>query len=325
MFRPVRISGGISQLKADLALKSLSAQGVLQPHHSTHTKKPATSPEKSTNIWLLSRQPFMRHRLPMTQIPVPTASKMKTTTTETRMGTTTEKQNHLLWSQWTLWDNRYWFRFSVTPKETKHNQHNDSKTKFPSMTTIQDTETKQTTIPLTIRPFQPRDLQRINSHLKRFRTIKTAATFAPGEKIETTSSASTITATSHPGNDQQLRLSLLLQNIKRQLADEAPGLVRFCLPVVTLSEPWEGIAQRQRQYNPEGGEGGAEEQLGQILALPTLQQSSHTGLGSGSGSRSWSGAGDLSGHFTYASRSWILNWEWMYKMVDAEVLRRMSS
>lgn len=65
-----------------------------------------------TNTWFLSRQPFMRHRVPIlkfnVQIPSSTPSPTALPTTVT--------------SPWKLWDNRYWLRISIS-KDSHHHHH----------------------------------------------------------------------------------------------------------------------------------------------------------------------------------------------------------
>ena len=75
----------------------------------------------SDNTWFLSRQPFMRHRLPILKFTVHPPSSITTTA-------------------WQLWDNRYWFRISII--------HVNNHT----------TTLAHTTVPLTIRPFQQSDV-----------------------------------------------------------------------------------------------------------------------------------------------------------------------
>lgn len=347
IFQPVRISGEISAADttvpsttpahthhppSDHSTNSILPEEKKHPQHTIQTQTTKPSPEQSRNIWLLSRQPFMRHRLPTSRIAVPVPSK---STRQMGPRTPADEQKPLHWSPWTLWDNRYWFRFAIIPAYTEHHQqnHNDDS---PSSRPNQE----DTTVHLTVRPFQPTDMQRINGRLRlHMKMINTAAdtsskvvssSSSSHSSAQTDNTSSNFSSSSHHKSDD---LSLL-QNIKKQLADEAPGLVRFTLPLITLSEQCTDAGAgtctctctgRGRHQNEEYHHG-EEERSEQILALPTLQQSPHTDSRSQSGSGSGSGTGGvLSGHFTYAGRPWILTWEWMYKTVDAEVLRRMSS
>ncbi|QQK44182.1 Lysidine-tRNA(Ile) synthetase [Penicillium digitatum] len=76
------------------------------------------------NIWLLSRQPFMRDRDPVTQINVsPSGS----------------------FTPWVLWDNRYWMRLRLVPVDRDPSELGD----------------QLISVPLTIRPFHKFDIERI--------------------------------------------------------------------------------------------------------------------------------------------------------------------
>ncbi|KAJ5456667.1 hypothetical protein N7530_011941 [Penicillium desertorum] len=78
----------------------------------------------SDNIWLLSRQPFMRGRDPVTQINVsPSGS----------------------FTPWVLWDNRYWMRLRLVPVDRDPSELGD----------------QLRSVPLTIRPFHKFDIERI--------------------------------------------------------------------------------------------------------------------------------------------------------------------
>lgn len=76
------------------------------------------------NIWLLSRQPFMRDRDPVTQINVsPSGS----------------------FTPWVLWDNRYWMRLRLVPVDRDPSELGD----------------QLISVPLTIRPFHKFDMERL--------------------------------------------------------------------------------------------------------------------------------------------------------------------
>ncbi|OQE83107.1 hypothetical protein PENNAL_c0034G11315 [Penicillium nalgiovense] len=84
------------------------------------------------NIWLLSRQPFMRGRDPVTQINVsPSGS----------------------FTPWVLWDNRYWMRLRLVPVD-----------RDPS-----ELEDQLISVPLTIRPFHKFDIERVRKDAVRSR------------------------------------------------------------------------------------------------------------------------------------------------------------
>ncbi|KAL2001220.1 hypothetical protein VTN02DRAFT_2093 [Thermoascus thermophilus] len=84
-----------------------------------------------SNTWLLSRQPYMRHRLPEVRLDVPVPIPQQGPTS--------------VYTPWTLWDHRFWFRLRL-----RLDAHDDAAV----------TDSAQT-IPMVIRPLQPTDLHRI--------------------------------------------------------------------------------------------------------------------------------------------------------------------
>ncbi|KAJ5817731.1 hypothetical protein N7447_007739 [Penicillium robsamsonii] len=106
--------------------KAFTVAGVLYQRlsneNSTFDKSQNT--HLGDNIWLLSRQPFMKGRDPVTQINVsPSGS----------------------FTPWVLWDNRYWMRLRLVPIDRDPNELEDN---LISLT-------------LTIRPFHKFDMERI--------------------------------------------------------------------------------------------------------------------------------------------------------------------
>ncbi|PKY03617.1 adenine nucleotide alpha hydrolases-like protein [Aspergillus campestris IBT 28561] len=69
------------------------------------------------NTWLVSRQPFMRHRLPTLpfdiSIPSPPASSSSPDQQKKQSQNQNQESNY---TPWQLWDNRYWFRFALVPE-----------------------------------------------------------------------------------------------------------------------------------------------------------------------------------------------------------------
>jgi hypothetical protein len=90
------------------------------------------------NIWLLSRQPFFKNKGPVSRLDVTFAT---TRPHKPQSGATLSTD----FTPWTLWDDRYWFRFKVISTE-KHQGKRPSKTR--NMT-------------LLVRPLLQTDLQRI--------------------------------------------------------------------------------------------------------------------------------------------------------------------
>ncbi|RAL00913.1 tRNA lysidine(34) synthetase [Aspergillus ibericus CBS 121593] len=204
---------------------------MFQPLHwnqSTTTTK--------NNTWLLSRQPYMRNRHPI--LPIPIAISTLTPPTPTC------PQN----DTWHLWDNRYWFRITATPKPSPFLQHTHSS--FPSISPEHNSEyASPSPISLVIRPLQKSDL----------RVIRTAERAA---------------------SDLRNGKSALMERLGR----DAPGLVRFTVPVLVMP----------------GGVLGSGVDV--PLALPTMDL--------------WLPGAELA--------PWEIRWEWRYKMIDQEVLERMG-
>ncbi|OQE32583.1 hypothetical protein PENFLA_c001G05128 [Penicillium flavigenum] len=107
--------------------KAFTVAGVLFQRltNETSTLEKSQDPRPgSNNIWLLSRQPFMRGRDPVTQINVsPSGS----------------------FTPWVLWDNRYWMRLRLVPVDRDSSELGD----------------QLISVPLTIRPFHKFDIERI--------------------------------------------------------------------------------------------------------------------------------------------------------------------
>ena len=101
------------------------------------------------NIWLLTRQPFMRHRLPTLHLEVPLPRGFQDNHQRQRHQPEEKK-----YTQWTLWDNRFWFRVAISPKQ-KHERYQLSEVP----------KRKRKHLNVIIRPFQPGDLQRLRSCL----------------------------------------------------------------------------------------------------------------------------------------------------------------
>ncbi|KAK6822093.1 hypothetical protein RU639_006750 [Aspergillus parasiticus] len=95
---------------------------------------PSTEADQSVqggNTWILSRQPFMRNRLPSLRVEVPVSG--------LSVG----------YTSWMLWDNRFWVRFGFTPEQGSCGA---------GVEVAEDTP-KGEVISLLVRPFQPSDLQ----------------------------------------------------------------------------------------------------------------------------------------------------------------------
>ncbi|KAL2011584.1 hypothetical protein VTN00DRAFT_4302 [Thermoascus crustaceus] len=143
--------------------------------------------------WLLSRQPYMRHRLPEVRldVPVPVPQQQQDRA----------EGPDYNYTPWTLWDNRYWLRLKLVPN--RNQQHRDAATGVADKSHPQPPNTT-TTIPITIRPFQPTDLQKIHQSLKQ--------------------------------SDSSNPSSMDMDSLQSKLSHSAPGHIRFTLPMLTTTE-----------------------------------------------------------------------------------------
>lgn len=222
------------------------------------------------NVWLLSRQPFIRHRLPFAHVDVPITPAV-TLLGHKPGGVLSDDNSKLIWSPWTLWDNRYWLRFAAIRNPAESERAAESLTHNPNTdrsNILQEAEeeepsspVKNTTLFLTIRPLQKPDLQTLRQHL---------------------------------ADDSK---SHLWARFRTELSHQAPGQIRFTIPLVSVSRRAED-------------DGSAGVELERLVALPTLQPSELPP--------------SLCGEFTFMSTSWKVIWEWRYKLIDPEVLKLMT-
>lgn len=186
--------------------KSFTLAGVLFQPLTNEATAPAFDAEakelqsRGASIWLLSRQPFMKDREPMTEINV------------SPLGNFTP---------WLLWDNRFWMRLRLVPSDAERDPN--------------DLGDRLSHVPLTIRPFNKLDAERVRRD--------TVNSRPQGTKKDSSVERDT------PGT---------FENMKAFLSVEAPSKMRFTLPVVAReginSKPGKPLDQKVRQQ----------------LALPTL-------------------------------------------------------
>lgn len=216
------------------------------------------------NIWLLSRSPFMQGTEPELRIDVPVSLQSPSAT----------EPPPPAFTPWTLWDDRYWFRFSILHK--------------PDPKLDQSAVPKIDKIPLRVRPFRKYDFGRIRNVLGAL----------PGQD----------------GRISQRRVqpppALAAEQARTLLASYAPGPTRFTMPILTLEE--------SSAWGQTGDAGAATADREHLLALPTI---GHRFSG-----RNLQNEAPISRRLEifYAGRRWIVGWEWMYKMIDTEVLAFMG-
>ncbi|TQB77519.1 hypothetical protein MPDQ_000060 [Monascus purpureus] len=233
-------------------------------------KPESISEEKNTNnnnTWLLFRQPFMRNRLPILRFDLEVPGSDGTGTTEAKAEADNPMQTK--YTPWTLWDNRYWFRVALVGKSDRDGSNVENILKDGD-------QSEKKKIQLLVRPLQQSDLKKIYKTLDEL----------PAKKED-----------KHGGEHQSKHKhklqhqGILSTQLKAKLSREAPGHVRFTIPIIAMVAADSSI----------GGE------INEIpLALPTM------------GLRL-----PLPQSLPYA-RIYSIEWEWMYKMVDSEVLELLE-
>ncbi|KAL5364103.1 hypothetical protein BJX96DRAFT_129165 [Aspergillus floccosus] len=165
--------------------------GVLfQPLHW-----PAQSPSADNgSTWLLSRQPYMRNRLPLLQCEISIPAQEK------KPSDATSQEPEPQYTPWTLWDNRYWFRFAATPTNAAGS---------PDISGMESDPNNSPKVSVVIRPFHQSDLQAVRRAVRENQVRM---------------------GTSTKTKDPTLTAYLV------RLARAAPGQVRFTLPLLEVIE-----------------------------------------------------------------------------------------
>lgn len=174
--------------------KPFTVGGVMFHPLTVDTKKSKDVPPSERNMWLLSRQPFMKDRGPTTRLDVP-VSTPKQPQPPRKPGAPGSR----LHTPWTLWDDRYWFRFFIVPSPTNKGKWSE--------------EIQMDGIPLVIRPFNKNDLLRIRDD--------------PG------------TLAGEEAGRVLPRAASVASFLRPVLLEHAPGATRFTLPVLALGGPRE--------------------------------------------------------------------------------------
>jgi tRNA(Ile)-lysidine synthase len=180
--------------------------------------------------WLLSRQPYMRHRLPKIRFnaPIPWEG------------------SDAAYTDWVLWDNRYWFRTTIlcVPEEALGPGHrypdNGNKTRAPV------SESLPRILPLVIRPLERSDLKSIGRALDHLVPSPTAEQETNQEwtNQEWLARGRGICHASHDFVKQPLCLFgegidktvLSSAQFRERLACEAPDAIRFTLPLLAVEQ-----------------------------------------------------------------------------------------
>lgn len=229
-------------------------------------KPESISEEKNTNnnnAWLLFRQPFMRNRLPILRFDL----EVPGSDGNIGIGTGTAEADNPMqtkYTPWMLWDNRYWFRVALVGRNDTDGSNVENILKDGDQSEKKKTQ-------LLVRPLQQSDLKKIYKTLDE---LPAKEDKHGGEHLG-----------KHKHKLQHQDVSST--QLKAKLSREAPGHVRFTIPIIAMVVSDSSI----------GGE------INEIpLALPTM------------GLRL-----PLPQSLPYA-RIYSIEWEWMYKMVDSEVL-----
>lgn len=235
------------------------------------------------NLWLIARQPFMRRREPVTRrfdAPISPSALMT------------------CYSPWQIWDNRYWFRLSAIPADKEHQLYHDVR---PKQDAEAEPDPLAPTIPLVVRALQQGD---IYSVLRELDTRATSVNADTNTDTDNDLGADTDTAKRRTSVDTEDELNInthmlsldsasledLKSFINLRLARDAPGKVRYTVPIIALdTDPSKG------KYQP--------------LALPTLHMRFDREDGY---------------DFTFDGKRWRVRWQWMFKHVDIECLQLMG-
>ncbi|KAH8425361.1 tRNA lysidine(34) synthetase [Aspergillus melleus] len=264
----------------------------------THTCNPNSTNFKdiqNNNIWFLSRQPFIKNRLPTHHLclplplPLPVSSLSQSqsspairdqtplnTNKDSREPEDGEETNHTNPTPWILWDNRYWIRVSVSaiPPQTETIDTPMPETRSKA-TEYNYQGGENVNLPLMIRPLLKSDIEFI-------RQISSSP-----------SPPSSNPSTSPNSNIKDIKENKPLDQFLKRLAKEAPGQSRFTLPVVVISkEFFEGLEKDIP------------------VALPTMDQ--------------WVPGIEEMMRTRCAMEGLKVQWEWMYKKVDIEPLELMG-
>ncbi|KAL4872678.1 PP-loop family-domain-containing protein [Aspergillus spectabilis] len=145
--------------------------------------------------WILTRQPFMRHREPVLRFEVPLHPNKQQP--EQNQQTATQ------YTPWTLWDNRFWIRIWVSSDPKVHT--------LPSP--ADDFNSSNPNLTFLLRPLKQSDLSPLRNLQNQNKKAKTRQLSSCSSAVQTDFDA---------------------ESFFQRLGVEAPGQLRFSLPVLTL-------------------------------------------------------------------------------------------
>ncbi|RAH86453.1 adenine nucleotide alpha hydrolases-like protein [Aspergillus japonicus CBS 114.51] len=285
--------------------------------HGSDTQEFSSNSNSNSNstqkTWLLSRQPYMKNRLPELNIHLdctegsvlPKHEQEQKQDQPQDQSQDQDQDPDPDQEQWHLWDNRYWFRLGWTSSSTTTTKQSQSQP-LPS------NPNPNQTIHLRIRPLHKSDLTR----LRQTEAQPESQTERAGDSDSDSDSDN---ASAHATTNQKREITDP-KALTRLLAQVSPGRIRFTVPVLVLVRRRRQQQQQQQQQQRGKAERGvlaeaeaeAETEEEIPLALPTLD----LWLPSSRPVRQdleWLGGGEQS-----------LSWEWRYKMVDRNTLRLMG-
>ncbi|KAL2853709.1 hypothetical protein BJX68DRAFT_233482 [Aspergillus pseudodeflectus] len=194
---------------SDARRKAFTVGGVLfqplpsSPKSKSKTTANTTLTDNDTNKWLLARQPYFRNRAPTLRLDVPFPKP-------------TDTNKNLIYTPWTLWDNRFWIRAAASPIPDPNPQPTSTPT---------PNHGQQTEIPIIIRPLQQSDLSLV-------RRMDAVQKRAGKERILRQDEISV----PRISEDKRDNAELDARAFFAKLSSEAPGQARFTLPVLALDD-----------------------------------------------------------------------------------------
>ncbi|RMJ25978.1 PP-loop family [Aspergillus sp. HF37] len=263
--------------------------------HANESTNPAAAAAEGDNgnIWLISRQPYMRRKPPTPRqfnAPAP------------------KSDRETYFTSWQLWDNRFWIKVAVFPAMRRNIRaslsHQDSDPERPPDAEIPDSAPlpppETPTIPLVVRSLCAADVALACENLDRkpgkgpshYLVSGESESDDPESEVSSHQSDDVLSEPlSDPDTPTDAALSYKSKFLLR-LSHNAPGHLRYTMPVLTVPE----------SDKP----GGAKERL---VVLPTI------------GARL---GPDWRQDFMFMGERWRMRWQWMFKKVDVETLRLMG-